>query len=107
MFENVLGEKEFSNISNFALNALCIPHSNAECERIFSKINLIKTKTGNRLVTKTIKGTLLAADHVKKSRKLHKISHKDMLNNMIGNSQAMLQKKCVNISLARIAKQNF
>lgn len=55
----------FKNLVEFALNVLSIPHSNAECERIFSNINLIKTKSRNRLITKTIDGLLLAKQLVK------------------------------------------
>lgn len=34
--------KEFQELAQFALNVLIVPHSNAQCERIFSKVNLIK-----------------------------------------------------------------
>lgn len=54
-------------LPKFALSALLIPHSNADCERIFSKINNIKTKYRNRLITSTVNGVLLADQAVKKS----------------------------------------
>lgn len=54
-----------SSLSKFVLNILSLPHSNAQCERIFSKVNLIKTKTRNRLNISTINGTLLASQNVK------------------------------------------
>lgn len=38
------GESEFAYLSQSALDALCLPHSNADCERVFSKVNLIKQK---------------------------------------------------------------
>lgn len=38
-YKNVLDEVEFKVLPQFALDALLIPHSNADCERIFSKIN--------------------------------------------------------------------
>lgn len=63
-FENPFGEKEFATLSEFAINALCLPHSNADCERVFSKVNLTKNKTRNRLNTDTINGTLLASQCV-------------------------------------------
>lgn len=43
---------------------MCLPHSNADCERVFSTINLIKTKVRNELVTKTTNGLLLAKQRV-------------------------------------------
>lgn len=58
------GESEFAYLSQFALDALCLPHSNADCERVFSKVNLIKTKTRSRLITEIINGSLLAAQCV-------------------------------------------
>lgn len=54
----------FQNLARFVLNILSLPHSNAACERLFSKVNLIKTKTRNRLVTDTINGTILASECV-------------------------------------------
>ncbi|XP_012536395.2 uncharacterized protein LOC105836713 isoform X1 [Monomorium pharaonis] len=56
-----------NSLSKFVLNILSLPHSNAQCERIFSKINLIKTKTRNKLNISTINGTLLASQNVKKN----------------------------------------
>lgn len=58
------GEDEYKNLSKFVLDVLCLPHSNADCERIFSKVNLIKTKTRNKLVTCSINGLLLSSQRV-------------------------------------------
>lgn len=55
----------FEVLPSVVLTVLSIPHSNAECERIFSKVNLIKTKTRNRLVTTTITGAILSSECVK------------------------------------------
>ncbi|MEQ2252193.1 hypothetical protein ILYODFUR_019235 [Ilyodon furcidens] len=41
----------FRKLGEFALDALVVPHSNASCEHVFSKVNLIKTKPRNRLGT--------------------------------------------------------
>ncbi|XP_050057664.1 uncharacterized protein LOC126550351 [Aphis gossypii] len=38
-------------LPDFALSVLCLPHSNAHCEIIFSRVNAIKTKYRNKLVT--------------------------------------------------------
>lgn len=64
-WKNTLGEFPFKTIATFALDALVLPHSNADCERVFSKVNLSKTKSRNRLVTNTLNGILLASDCVK------------------------------------------
>lgn len=44
---------------------MIISHANADCERVFSKTNLIKTDLRNRLITETVNGTLLAAESAK------------------------------------------
>lgn len=51
----------FPVLSKFAFNMLCLQHSSANVERIFSEVNLIKTKQRNRLSTASIVGHL----HVK------------------------------------------
>ncbi|KRG03793.1 uncharacterized protein LOC26527476 [Drosophila mojavensis] len=54
---------KYSNISKFAQSMLILPVSNASCERIFSQINLIKTKNGNRFQNVNVSHIL----HVKQS----------------------------------------
>lgn len=45
-------------LSTFIFNILSLPHSSANVERIFSQINLMKTKQRNRLSTESITGLL-------------------------------------------------
>nr|CAH7749979.1 unnamed protein product [Callosobruchus chinensis] len=54
----------FRNVSEYVLNILSLPHSNAECERVFSKLNLIKTKLRNTLKIDTIGKSILASQFV-------------------------------------------
>lgn len=54
----------FKNVAQCALNILSLPHSNADSERVFSQVNLTKTKLRNRLIVPTIRGTLLTTQHV-------------------------------------------
>lgn len=63
------GNDEFlyKNVCEFIFNLLCLPHSSATVERIFSQINLNKTKTRNRLCTKTLTGILHSKNLVKNS----------------------------------------
>ncbi|KAI4455395.1 hat family dimerization domaincontaining protein-related [Holotrichia oblita] len=63
--KNDADELLFSNLATFVLNILSLPHSNAECERQFSRVNLIKTKARNRLNIQTLSGILLAGQHVR------------------------------------------
>ncbi|KAL5237775.1 hypothetical protein ACI65C_005185 [Semiaphis heraclei] len=39
--------QEFIQLCNFALALLSLPHANADCERIFSSVNCMKTKISN------------------------------------------------------------
>ncbi|EFN83239.1 Zinc finger protein KIAA0543, partial [Harpegnathos saltator] len=48
----------FPLITQFAFDLLCLPHSSACVERIFSVINLNKTKVRNRLNNETLTGML-------------------------------------------------
>ena len=53
IYEN-LDDFPFQKLPSSVLNLLCIPHANAECETIFSKVNLAKTQIRNRLIVETL-----------------------------------------------------
>lgn len=46
---NAVGELDFKDLSEYALNCLCMPVSNATVERIFSHVTIVKTKTRNKM----------------------------------------------------------
>ena len=48
------GTPQFHTLSAFMGSLLCLPHANVDVERVFSSVNLIKTKVRNRLHTKTV-----------------------------------------------------
>ena len=48
----------FPNLSHFMITLLCLPHSSASVERIFSAINRMKTKSRSRLSTQSLIGLL-------------------------------------------------
>lgn len=52
------GTAMFPTLSDFVSKLLCLPHSSANVERVFSQINLVKTKTRNSLETGTVQATL-------------------------------------------------
>lgn len=54
------------DLAEFALSVLSLPHSNASCERVFSKINCIKTNSRNRLITSTVSATVITSEYLKK-----------------------------------------
>lgn len=59
------GEYPFKNVSEFILNVLSLPHSSVDCKRVFSKVNLIKSKIRNKLNIETLNGLLLASQQMK------------------------------------------
>lgn len=65
--KNAGGEMVLKSLPKFVLTLLSLPHANADCERIFSRINLIKVKTRNRLITSTVDSCLLSADSLKEN----------------------------------------
>ncbi|CAG5019637.1 unnamed protein product [Parnassius apollo] len=65
LWEMLHKTEDFFELASFALAVLAMPHANADCERVFSKTNLIKTDLRNRLITDTVNGTLLASESAK------------------------------------------
>lgn len=69
--KSATGENEFGKLSTFVFNLLCLPHSTANVERIFSAINLNRTKLRNRLKTETLEGLLYTKSLVLNSGKCY------------------------------------
>lgn len=57
--------KTFPTLSKFIQNVITLPHSSANVERIFSQVNLNKTKIRNSLENDSIEGILYAKDYLK------------------------------------------
>ena len=53
------GERRFPTISQLTTSLLCLPHSNAEVERIFSHVTNIKTKSQNVMKTKILEALIV------------------------------------------------
>lgn len=53
-YKDAAGEMRFGNLSQLALSLYSLPYSNAEVERIFSKMNYFKNKTRNRMSSATL-----------------------------------------------------
>lgn len=52
----------YKELAKFFLSVLSLPHSNADCERMFSKINRTKTSSRNRMITDTVSASLMACE---------------------------------------------
>ncbi len=56
---NPSGESRFPTVSKLMKSVLSLPHSNADVERVFSQVTLVKTKLRNSLKTSTLDAILL------------------------------------------------
>ncbi|KAJ8912516.1 hypothetical protein NQ315_015600 [Exocentrus adspersus] len=72
----------YKNLSTYVLRLLVLPHSNAACERVFSKVNLVKTDIRNKLKTNTISNILLASQKVKDMGGCHRFKPDDLISYM-------------------------
>lgn len=57
-FKDAQGESRFEELATFALTLLILPHSNADVERLFSSMNVIKNKQRNRMSLKLLTAIL-------------------------------------------------
>lgn len=92
-WEKILSTTDCKTLAKFALDVLCLPHSNADCERIFSQVNNMKTKIRNKLITSTVNKTLLARQHIQNqgNRTQFKVS-RDMCDKMGSKDKYPLDK---------------
>lgn len=58
--KNELNEEMFPNLNKLIKGLMCLPHSSAAVERIFSQLNLIKSKSRNRLEVQTCNSIILS-----------------------------------------------
>lgn len=68
-WHNIMTTTDCKHLAKFVLSILSLPHSNSDCERIFSVVNNIKTKKRNKLITSTINGLLLTKECVRNNGK--------------------------------------
>lgn len=52
------GNRRYLELASFAIEILSLPWSNAEIERVFSQVNLIKSKLRNRINLTTLNSIL-------------------------------------------------
>ena len=59
------GAPKFAILATLMKGLLSLPHSNADTERVFSAVNLIKTKSRNKLKSKSLEALLLTKEGLK------------------------------------------
>ena len=62
---NVALNEKYRILGRFVKAMLCLPISNADCERVFSQLNLIKTKQRNRFSTEGVASLIFVKDGIK------------------------------------------
>ena len=53
-YKDAAGENTFSELVSLAFSVITLPHSNAEVERVFSQVNIVKNSLRNRMKTNTL-----------------------------------------------------
>ncbi|CAH2092816.1 unnamed protein product [Euphydryas editha] len=77
------GATKYPNIAKFAKALLCLPMSNASCERIFSQVNLNKTRIRNRFLNKHVSAIIITKEGIKEHGDCVSFKpSKNMLKNM-------------------------
>ena len=61
-----LGERKYELLSDFMTTLTVLPHSSAAVERVFSQMNMVKTKQTNKLSADSVRDRLLAKQAVSK-----------------------------------------
>ena len=84
-YPNEAGEFPFRNLANSFLPICIVPHSNAEPERVWSKLKLEKTPLRNKLSVDTINGLLLASDHIKQTGDCRNFEPTEIMLQLINN----------------------
>ena len=57
-FRDAAGLNPFQELSQVAVSVLSLPHSNAEIERVFSQMSVVKNKLRNRMSLQTLNSIL-------------------------------------------------
>lgn len=68
-FKDASNTNPFKELSNFALTVLSCPWSNAEVERVFSSMNIIKSKARNKMGTLLLTSLLQIRSGLKRNNK--------------------------------------
>lgn len=97
-FKDLAGENRFQELAVFAISLLVLPHSNADVERLFSMMNVIKTKNRNRMKLQLLSSILtvragLAREgkccnsYVLSNSVVHKIGTKEMYSSQTADNR--------------------
>lgn len=80
------GSFAFQTLSSFVFNIYTLPRSSASAERVFSAVNLMKTKQRNALATKTIAALLHGNRLIDKNKCCFQFKPEAELRNLMSNT---------------------
>ena len=66
---------KFDVLADLMCTLVALPHSSACVERIFSQVNIVKTKQCNKLLCETVSNRILARQAVKKGGNMESVYH--------------------------------
>mgnify|MGYP002224294721 CR=1 FL=1 len=58
-YRNASEENPYQELVSLAFSILSLPYSNADIEHVFSQVNIVKSKSRNRMMTQTLNAILL------------------------------------------------
>ncbi|KAG0445330.1 hypothetical protein HPB47_016652 [Ixodes persulcatus] len=68
-YKDACGENRFVELAGFAMSMLVLPYSNAEVERTFSQLDIVKSKLSNKLKPETTNAILVVRAVLKRHKK--------------------------------------
>lgn len=68
-YTDASGVNPFQEVTELAVSILSLPHSNVEVERLFSQLNIVKSKLRNRLNTESVNALLAVRSGLKRVEK--------------------------------------
>ena len=72
-------QNKFDVLADFMCSLVALPHSSACVERVFSQVNLVKTKQTNKLLCETVANRILAKQAVAKDGVCYKFNPRKTL----------------------------
>ncbi|TGZ49927.1 Uncharacterized protein DBV15_12454 [Temnothorax longispinosus] len=90
LYKDAAGQNPFYDLAMFALKMLSLPHSDADVERLFSQLNLIKNKLKNRLEADTVKDIICIRAGLKRYNKVHSTQYR--VHSLLRSWYALLEE---------------
>ncbi|KMQ87143.1 zinc finger protein [Lasius niger] len=100
-YRDASGSNPFAELATFALSMLILPYSNAQVERIFSQLNLVKNKIRNKMSVKMTNAILTIRFELKRNSKCcHNYVLPPEIIRKIGSKEAYTKKAAESCSQA-------